>query len=313
LNCPEGFVDVFKPMKKLNALKLTGNPVVSKMKSFRKTMITQVPQLSYLDRPIFEAELVGAKAWAEGGHEAEVAAKEKFKSKKYEEDRRQMNEFRAWQKKVRARKQKELEERKKLDPSAVATYGVQENGVGEFVKQQAYEPEPDEDALRAAEEERALVTGDGVLKMGQNFWAHGNPELQFDEQGRLIEENKPEDPPPLEELTTHAIDDKSTSITNESTEVFEVAPAPDAENTKSAEETIPNNLPLPPAVALLEGGHVDDSLGIFILICFFVVGTVKTIAKCEDRQIIMYCIASHLKPHMYFFLKFFRRYQIFTG
>ena len=186
LDCPEGFVDVFKPMVKLNALKVTGNPVISKLRSFRKTMITQLPQLAYLDRPIFEAESVGAKAWAEGGAEAEVLAKENYKNKKHEEDRRQMNEFRAWQKKVRARKLKEIEERKKLDPAAGMTYGVQENGVGDYVHEQAQEREPDEEARKEAEAERALVEGDGVLKMGQNFWANGNPELRFDAQVIIV-------------------------------------------------------------------------------------------------------------------------------
>ena len=51
----------------LSALYLRGNPAVSAIRSYRKTMIAALPTLSYLDdRPIFEVERLCAEAWCAG-------------------------------------------------------------------------------------------------------------------------------------------------------------------------------------------------------------------------------------------------------
>lgn len=43
---------------------LKGNPVVSSMKNYRKTLITRLPQLTFLDeRPVFDVERRCAEAW----------------------------------------------------------------------------------------------------------------------------------------------------------------------------------------------------------------------------------------------------------
>ena len=60
--------DIFKQMPELRCLYLKGNPVVTHMKNYRKTMIAAMPKLSYLDdRPVFEAERRTVEAWCVGG------------------------------------------------------------------------------------------------------------------------------------------------------------------------------------------------------------------------------------------------------
>ena len=69
---PEILEEVLQKMPKLSCVYLKGNGLVRKIKSYRKTMITSLSRLAYLDdRPIFELERVAAEAWKEGGREAE--------------------------------------------------------------------------------------------------------------------------------------------------------------------------------------------------------------------------------------------------
>jgi dynein assembly factor 1, axonemal len=57
-------VDVLTQIPDLRCLYLKGNPVVSKIKSYRKTIIAQIPTLTYLDdRPVFPVERKCAEAW----------------------------------------------------------------------------------------------------------------------------------------------------------------------------------------------------------------------------------------------------------
>ena len=48
----------------LRVLYLRGNPAVSAMRGYRKTLIALLPSLNYLDdRPVFETERLCAEAW----------------------------------------------------------------------------------------------------------------------------------------------------------------------------------------------------------------------------------------------------------
>ncbi|KAL9178619.1 hypothetical protein ACHAXT_001957 [Thalassiosira profunda] len=94
-------VDCLAGMATVSSLCMTGNPVVSKVASFRRKMIVACSALRYLDRPIFENERAAAEAWATGGPEAERETKERLRQAKKDSERNAMLDFRAWQKTVR--------------------------------------------------------------------------------------------------------------------------------------------------------------------------------------------------------------------
>ena len=57
-------LDLFKELPDLRCLYLSGNPMVSKIKNYRKTVVAALSKLTYLDdRPIFEVERRCAEAW----------------------------------------------------------------------------------------------------------------------------------------------------------------------------------------------------------------------------------------------------------
>ena len=57
-------LEVFSSLPDLRCLYLKGNPMVSKVRNYRKTMIATIPSLTYLDdRPVFVVERRCAEAW----------------------------------------------------------------------------------------------------------------------------------------------------------------------------------------------------------------------------------------------------------
>ena len=60
-----GILDVLETMPCLAVLQLHGNPVVSKIKNYRRVVISRCKSLTYLDdRPVFEEERLTVEAWA---------------------------------------------------------------------------------------------------------------------------------------------------------------------------------------------------------------------------------------------------------
>ena len=60
-----GVLELLAAMPELRVLYLQGNPVVSKIPHYRKTMLSRCPGLTFLDdRPVFEKESRCAAAWA---------------------------------------------------------------------------------------------------------------------------------------------------------------------------------------------------------------------------------------------------------
>lgn len=105
----DDILGVIAAVPKLAVLDLQGNPFVKATRYYRKTLITQVPNLTYLDdRPIFDGERVAAEAWAVGGRDAEAKARAAFRDGKVAERKEQMEKFWSWAEGVKQRKQAEL-------------------------------------------------------------------------------------------------------------------------------------------------------------------------------------------------------------
>lgn len=113
-------LDVITRVPMLKALRMTGNPVVSSTRSFRKTYIAALPHLAFLDRPIFPIERASVAAWQSGGIEAEREAKRIFVNKENEERRSSLRDFRDWQAQVRERRIEELEHEREQKTHEVA-------------------------------------------------------------------------------------------------------------------------------------------------------------------------------------------------
>ncbi|VVC45181.1 Leucine-rich repeat,Leucine-rich repeat domain, L domain-like [Cinara cedri] len=78
LNDPK-IVEIFGKMKSLRVLTLTGNPVISKIGFYRKTMTLVCRSLCHLDeRTITERDRLCAEAWRIGGLEAEQATRKRL-------------------------------------------------------------------------------------------------------------------------------------------------------------------------------------------------------------------------------------------
>ncbi|KAF0700572.1 Aste57867_8908 [Aphanomyces stellatus] len=154
---------VFAAMANLKALRLTGNDVVSKTKSFRKTYITTLPHLGYLDRPIFEMERLAAAAWREGGVEAEEKARRAFIQREHDERRRSLEEFRQWQNEIREKKLRELQLRREAGQDVPSYFDLHMTTEAERTRA--------EEARREFQEEKQSVQGDGIKVLGEVFWA----------------------------------------------------------------------------------------------------------------------------------------------
>jgi len=76
----EDFIKILENCKALKVLYLMGNPIVKKIKMYRKTLIARLPILTFLDdRPVFPEDRIYAEAYHTGGVEAERAARKQWK------------------------------------------------------------------------------------------------------------------------------------------------------------------------------------------------------------------------------------------
>ena len=62
--CAAQVLDTLKQLPELRCLYLKGNPVVSAIPQYRRTLVAALPGLTYLDdRPVFPIERRCAEAW----------------------------------------------------------------------------------------------------------------------------------------------------------------------------------------------------------------------------------------------------------
>ena len=72
--------EVIYKLPNLRVLYLQNNPVIKNITNYRKTVISKIPTLTYLDdRPVFKEDRRNAEAFARGGLEAEREERAKIK------------------------------------------------------------------------------------------------------------------------------------------------------------------------------------------------------------------------------------------
>lgn len=208
---------ILQQIPQLRALRITGNAVVSKTKFFRKVYISSLPQLAFLDRPIFPVERAAVAAWSEGGSEAELAAKRAFVNSEHDERRRTLQEFRDWQAQVREKRMKELDEERRIkqeqqlqdkennsdggNPEGeLALDKIDLKGFRGITKEQyarldaSERAKWDERIARAHADsvaEKHEVLGDGVSKIGTSFWAAETANANANAQQKVHQEKQP--------------------------------------------------------------------------------------------------------------------------
>ncbi|CAK9801550.1 Dynein axonemal assembly factor 1 [Anthophora plagiata] len=72
-------VNILGDMKELRVATLMGNPILKRIKLYRKTMILKCKNLKYLDdRPVFPRDCACAEAWMRGGPDEEAAERKRW-------------------------------------------------------------------------------------------------------------------------------------------------------------------------------------------------------------------------------------------
>lgn len=85
-------VKVLGAMPLLHVLTMTGNPVITTISNYRKTMILECKSLTYLDsRPVFPRDRACAEAWKCGGFSAEKREHEQWNREERRKIRRSVN------------------------------------------------------------------------------------------------------------------------------------------------------------------------------------------------------------------------------
>lgn len=104
----EEILGVLASIPKLANLSVNGNDL-AKLPSFRKRLVFKCGRkLGYLDRPVDEVEHVAATAFAEGGIEAERAAKQAFRDAERAKKLDESAAFRQWQEQQREQRKADL-------------------------------------------------------------------------------------------------------------------------------------------------------------------------------------------------------------
>jgi dynein assembly factor 1 len=118
-------------MNGLRVLNLTGNPVIRKTTQYRKTLITKIDDLKYLDdRPVFPKERVCAVAFMAGGREAERKARTDFMEAERERQAKGIRHLEDIQRRARAERL-EREGGVAVDGAAAGDLSDDEKGTAE--------------------------------------------------------------------------------------------------------------------------------------------------------------------------------------
>ncbi len=158
LETNEAFFETIKQIPALVALSINGNEI-TKLPSFRKRMVANLPKLGYLDRPVEELERLCAVAFVKGGVEAENNARQEWREIQTQKRIKEMNDFKAWQAEQAAVRAKAREEGRSL--------------IKEFTPEEQEQRRLEAEAASQAEKEMVEM---GIDKLAGKFWqVEGNP------------------------------------------------------------------------------------------------------------------------------------------
>lgn len=148
--------EVWMKMPKILVIYMQGNGCTKKIKNYRKTVISSIPDLRYLDdRPVFEDDRAFAEAWARGGIEEERKERERIRKDKEEKHWKNHEAFQDMINRAREEKRQADEAKKAAQRAAIEAEG----GAPEVVKGEekpesaAAEEKPEEEKQAAQQEE----------------------------------------------------------------------------------------------------------------------------------------------------------------
>ncbi|XP_022604292.1 dynein assembly factor 1, axonemal [Seriola dumerili] len=150
LNDPE-ILPVLEAMPELRVLNLMGNEVVNKIPNYRKTMIVQLKQLTFLDdRPVFPKDRACAEAWAVGGLEGERKEREQWETRERKKIQDSLDSMAMIRKKAQERRH--LQELQEKGETEVSTAPCEENNTEILTSQEVKIQAFVQDSLDAHEE-----------------------------------------------------------------------------------------------------------------------------------------------------------------
>jgi hypothetical protein len=109
----------------VSSISINGNEV-TKLPSYRKRLISSMPKLGYLDRPIDVVERLGAEAFMQGGQEAELQVRENYRNQQKQQKIDEIHAFKKWQKEHQEKRRQEIAERAQNGQITVMTEEEQE-------------------------------------------------------------------------------------------------------------------------------------------------------------------------------------------
>ncbi|KAJ3163653.1 Dynein assembly factor 1, axonemal [Geranomyces michiganensis] len=152
-------VDVLAELPNLAVLNLMSNPVIAKIKNYRRVMISRIKTLTYLDdRPVFDKERLCAEAWARGGPEAEKAERERQRDEERTAQARNFEALKKLQTEARARR---LE---KYGEEAEPTYSPEvEKMRNDMLRKGGGDNEEDDTVVAAEPAAREIAAAEGGM------------------------------------------------------------------------------------------------------------------------------------------------------